>query len=620
MNKNKKRGILLIGIAVVFVVLVLGVIFLCKKGSLDKNEENIGSDISTKDAVTQVAEADETISEGTVLVEDILTAAEKYEDVYEQLVTYYKGMYSDEMFSNSDYDFLGSSEMDPSEEPYDYAMDSWISFTEVQEHKEVGDVCKTLEDCAYLIRNDSSLRIMQLNGSSMEHKSLIADCQHELETPMEMYIRGDKLVFITCYTEILDENTGAYKDGTLIYTYDITNREAPVLAGTSEVEGFYMGSYMTDTAVYVYTTCNKSGFTDENNQLIPFEQLELSEYIPSANGTVLTAENVYMAKKVTESNYLVCASVNMDTPDQIRDAKAFLSVDTQCYLGEKGIYVFYKNGLYDVKNTVLVRIDMIDGEILPTAGYIVDGTISGTSVMHENDDRYYVIASKNTDGKNQNDLYMLDGQMQLLEKKEDITDSAEIQAVRYIGKKAFLTTNGEKPITVIDMEDSLSVYTQDQPEYFADMLYEFGENQILSLSYNVDGETGECSSIQLAMFDISDPSNISKLHDVVIEAESTPAVGDINGLYLDQAQGLIGFPTENWDDSFENVENYYHVFVYSAESGFQNILKTRLGAGTCWRARGFAIGNSFYVAENDTGNIRSYDMTNGYEQTGEMYY
>lgn len=622
MKKNKKRGGLLIGTAVVFVVLILGVVFLGEKGFFGEKEKNIGDDISSKDAVTQVAEADETMSEGTALPEEVLVTTADYADIYEQLVTYYKGMYSDEIFSNPDYDFLGGDEVDLGDGFYDvgYDMSSWISFTEVQEHKEVGDVCKNDDDCAYLVRNDGSLRIMQLDGSSMVHESLISDYLEE--SAMGMYIRGNKLVRITCYTEILDENTGMYQDSTRICTYDISNRETPVLTGTVEMEGFYLGSYMTDTEVYVYTTCNKSGFTDENNELIPFDSLDPSEYVPSVNGSVLAPENVYMAKKVTESSYLVCGSVNIDTPDQISDAKAFLSIDTQYYTGTEGIYVSYKNGLYDIKNTVLVRIDMTEGMIRPAAGYIVEGIVTGTAAMYERDGLYYVIASAERDGKNQNDLYILDGQMQLTGKMEDITDSAEIQAVRYVGKRAFLATNGEKPITVINLNNSeaISVNTSAQPDYFSNMLCEFGEDQVLSISYDVDHETGMSSRIHLTMFDVSDSSNIKELHNFVVEADSTPAVSSINGLYVDVASGLIGFPTEDWDEGYENVENYYHVFSYSADTGFQNVLKTRLGAGTCWRARGFAMGDSFYVAENDTGNIRSYNMTNSYEQTGEMYY
>lgn len=615
MDKKKKKGLFL---AVMVLVIVIMVVLLLKNAGVfeksDKKEEKV------PEKVSEVVEADETISEGTASIEEVLGGASGYEDIYDQLAAYHEGMYSEDLFSDPEYDFLGNGEEEA--DLYEYDMSDWISFTEVQEHMEEGDVCKTEGDCAYLVRNDNSVQIMQLNGSLMEHKGLISGYQHELETVMELYLCGNQLVLLTTYTEIVDEAAGLYNEGTLIYTYDVTNKEAPVLLGAIEVEGFYQGSFIADANVYVYTTCSKTGYADENGELISYDALDPASYVPSVNGSVLSAENVHMAKKIYDSSYLVCASVDLNTPDQVTDAKAFLSVDAQCYTGEEAVYVLYRNGLYNVKNTVLVKIALTDGQICPTAGYIVDGKVTGTSVMYEQEGQFYVIASADTEDSTRNNLYILDDTMNLTGKKEDLTGDREIQSVRYIGKRVYLAAEGEEPIVTVNMEDpaNISVYTMAQPEQFSDMLYPFGEDQILSVSSRFNQETGMYEQIDMTMYDISDPAHIVVLYKEKISADSTPAVGNIDGLYIDTEKGLIGFPTEDWDEGYTNVENYYCLYSYTSETGFQNVLEARLGAGSCWYARGFVSGEAFYVAEQDTGNIRSYDMANGYEQTGEMYY
>ena len=629
MNKKKKQWIQLGIVVAVFLVLIIGVVVLSKMGILRKGSEDQAqtptNDITSEEAVKEVVEADDSMETGETAIEDVLGAAAGYDEIYNQLVTYYQGMYSESTLSASGYDFLTSGDESADFESYEgeeYNIENVISFTEVQDHKEAGDVCKTDGEYAYLVRNDGFLRIMKLDGSNMEHKSIISEYQHEMESVMDLYVQGDRLVLITSYTEILDETMGLYQEGTLVYTYDITNREYPVLSGTVEVEGFYMGSALTETGLYVYTNCYKDGFIDENGELIAFDGLDTAAYVPSVNGAVLAAENVHIAKKISDSSYMVCASIDLTSPGEVKDAKAFLSVEAQYYTGENSMYVSFRNGIYDVKNTVIARVDMEDGMIVPAAACIVDGYVLGTMSLNENDGEFRVISTVSSDDGSVSNLYVFDEKMGIVTTVEDVTEGESIQAVRYLGDKAYIATYGENPIVVADITNRAAVSATSfaKPEYLDGLLYEFGEYQVIGLSYILNAESGMYEGIQLTMFDVTDTSNITAVHTVAITADSTPAISNFDSMYLDTEKGLIGFATEDWDDTYTNVENYYRLYSYSADAGFQSVLEARLGAGSGWYARGFVAGETFYVAEQDTGTIRSYDMANGYSQTGEMYY
>lgn len=626
MNKKKKQWVILGVLVLVFCALIAGVLFWYKNRNSDEAETDRFADESVLDeTASSITEADTSLSEGSVSVEDVLKQAADYDSIYNSMAAYYNGMYSDNAFSNltAEQDFFSDGEdWAEYDEEYDYEITNVISFTEVSEYQDVGDVCKTDGAYAYLVRNDSGLRIMSLNGSVMESANVISEYTHEMENLMDFYIQDNRLMMITTYTEILDAEQGQYQEGTIVYTYDVTDPVSPAIMGSVEIEGFYMDSKMTNAGLCVYTNCYKDGFVDQQGELIDMADVDMSAIVPTADGAVLSADSVYMANKVTDTSYMVTALIDPENPDQVQDAKAFLSVDSQFYAGENSLYLTIQNGLYEVRNTVIVRLDFTNGKIEPAVAGVVDGYVMGISAMSEKDGSLRVLSTGTTENGSENYLYILDEQLGISAKADNVAAGQSIQSVRYINDEVYLAVYGETPIVTIDLAEGsqMKETAAAKPEGFEGLLYPFGENQILGLSYILNEETTMYEGIRLTMFDVTDSSNITVVDTVTVAADSTPAVSYIDSLYLNLEKGLIGFPTEDWDENYTEVDNFYRLYSYSAEAGFQSVLEARLGAGSCWYARGFAAGETFYVAEQDSGNLRSFDMANGYSQTGEMYY
>lgn len=624
MNKKntKKRQWVTLGIvAAVFVVLIAGILLLSKLGIFKNHGENGGSQgtVVSEEEQSAIVEGIE-VADGALSVDEVLTQASGYEEIYERLAGHYETLYAEESWTDVPMEDEPESLEDM--EAYKgevYDMTKVISFTDVPEHETAsGSVCKTDDHYAYLVRNDGFVRIMKIDGGSMEHMSLISEFLHEMEFVQDLHVVEDRMILITSYTEILDEALGLYREGTVIYTYDIADRQYPILKGSIETEGFYMGSRIMGTDVYVYSSCHKDGFLAADGSLMPVEGLETSSYVPSVNGQVLSAESVYMPTGVSDSAYFVAVSLNLEDPASVKDAKAFLSVESQYEAGEDGIYLTLKNGLYNVKDSILIRVDFAEGRITPVYAGAVEGYIMGAMFISEQSDQIRVIST----GDSGNYLYIMDKQFQILSKKDDLASGEQIQAARFFADKLYLAAYGEKPITAVELSDPSSVteYEIEKIPGFEGALYEIGEDQILGITYILNEETLAYEGVRLSVFDVSDMAKIQVLHTTQISTDTTPAISDVTGLYLDTEKGLIGFATEDWDDTYTNVDNFYHLFEYTEQNGFRKLLETRLGAGSCWYARGFALGDSFYVAEQDSGTARSFDMANGYDQTGEMYY
>ena len=130
----------------------------------------------------------------------------------------------------------------------------------------------------------------------------------------------------------------------------------------------------------------------------------------------------------------------------------------------------------------------------------------------------------------------------------------------------------------------------------------------------VDPETGAYTGIKLAMFDVSDPSNVKQLHKFVIkDTYDCPLFYNYKAAMIDTEKNVFGFM----------CDSSYMVFCYDEEKGFENVFTENLGDsyyGYSYRGlqevRGCFIGDDFYLVGG--GQIRIYDMANDYKEVGRL--
>ena len=612
--QNKKKLLLLGGIAVVVCVLVAVAFVFGRKGAVGDGAQQPDSDKEVTSEADQTEEEKVEMTayeDGSYPLEQAMAQVSGYDAVYNSLAEYFQTMYT-----GGSTGFVDGAALPDVEEQ------KAIVFTEIMDYSDAKeDLYVTDGSYAYMVKKDNSLSIVKLEGT-MQIQSVISGYEHEGEYVTDLLVEGDRLILMTSYTSTQEDDPGTLRYSTMIYTYNIADRTQPALIGSVEMEGYYMGSRMTDSGFYVYTGCHKDGFVSPEGTLVAAEELAVSDYVPSVNGEVIPAESVYMPQKVTENYYFTVALIDTESPEAPKQVKTFLSADSQYYAGEHGLFLILQNGLYQVSSTVIVRLDFADGEIGLTSAGAVSGTIVGNNGLSEKDGLLQVVSSVHSGDEPENYLYVLDAQFKIAAKYDSIAEGELIQSVRFIDNQLYLATYGDLPIVRVDLSDIYGIKEMAlaKPEGFDGLLCAFGENQILGISYIVNDTTMAYEGVRLTMFDVSDASAISVADTLDIQTDTTPVATDPSALFLDMEQGLIGLSTEDWDEGYTHVENVYRVCSYTKETGFVSMLDAQLSQGNCWKSRGFASGTMFYVSDQDAGLLKCFDRTNGFAQTGEINY
>lgn len=616
MDKGKKKCLFLGIAAGIVCILVVGSVVFWKEKTVQTDEPG-GTEVPTKEDGVQ---AEMTVYEdGTYPLDKAMELASNYSAVYQRLAEYYQTMYT---LAGSTGTWENAETLPMADTTETYSKQSAIVFTDVSDFADKEESLYVQDGTyGYFVKADYSLAIIKLD-QGLELQSIISDFQYEEEYIVDLYVGDGKLEVITNYTEAEVAESGIMSAKTMVYTYNVEDPKQPVQMGSIEIEGYYMGSRRLEYGVYVYTGCHKDGFISESGTLEKEQDLQAEDYVPSANGAVISADQIYMPEKVTENYYFTIGLVDPEIPNELKDVKTFLSADAEYCAGKESLFLILKNGLYNVSGTVLLRLAYTEyGVELVSAGAVSGGLIN-MGGMREMDGYLQVVSADHSGETNQNYMYVMDETFRIVLKQENLAQNVLIQSARFIEDKLYLATYAEKPIVVVDLTDLLDVKETavEKPEGFEGLLCGFGENRILGVSYIVNSETKEYEGIRLTMFTVSGDEEIIVSHTADIQADTTPVASESSTLLLDKEQGLIGLSTEQWNEGYTQVENVYRVYHYEAETGFSDQLDAVLSQGNGWNSRGFVSGNVFYVNDQDAGVLKSYDRTQDYVQIGEVRY
>ena len=199
----------------------------------------------------------------------------------------------------------------------------------------------------------------------------------------------------------------------------------------------------------------------------------------------------------------------------------------------------------------------------------------------------------------------------------DLAEGEDIRSARFLGDIGyFVTFRNTDPLFSVDLSDPSDpkILGELKITGFSSYLHFYGENKLLGVGNEVDPETGAYTGIKLAMFDVSDPSNVKQLHKFVIkDTYDCPLFYNYKAAMIDTEKNVFGFM----------CDSSYMVFCYDEEKGFENVFTENLGDsyyGYSYRGlqevRGCFIGDDFYLVGG--GQIRIYDMANDYKEVGRL--
>ena len=422
-----------------------------------------------------------------------------------------------------------------------------------------------------------------------------------------IFVNGDKLIiFSQQYSPVVYAGVRCmaigcvmppYQDEpkTVVYIYDISNRESPQLDENIALTGNYVDSRMIDN--YMYLVANQYAY---NEGILP-------AYEKDGEINVVKADEIYYSPIRDQSfQFTNILAINID--NGITSEKTVLTGNSQTiFVSKNNIYTTYTKYAYywnpedtnSQEETIINKFSIDKDKVAFVSSGQVPGHLLNQFSMDENED-YFRIATTisgyvdNRDTST-NNLYVLDESMKVIGKIEGIAPGESIYSVRFIGDRAYMVTfKHVDPLFVIGLEDPSNPTLLGKLKIpgYSEYLHPLDENHIIGLGKEVDESIDAdkvhtegavyytaIQGVKLAIFDVSDVSNPIELHKEVIGDRGTqsPAETDHKAFLYDSRRGLLVIPItvaelkEGQTKDMQGEFTFQGAYVYkvSLDDGFE---------------------------------------------------
>lgn len=429
----------------------------------------------------------------------------------------------------------------------------------------------------------------------------------------------------------------AYQDTayTRIHVYDISDRSKPEKYHTFTVKGSYKDSRILDGYLYFFTTCSTSK---------PRVERDYKAYIPMIDDEPLKEDKIYLPEESEVASYLVMASVNMEEPDDFTDTCALVTGADRFYVSKDNIYVadtryadYGKEGETS-DSTRIYRFSCKDGKMKKEAEGSVKGILRDDMAMNEykgylrmvttvesqtieeitDDITGDVIGRDVSDYVTTNSLYVLDQDLEITGKIENLAEDELVYSARFMGDAGyFVTFRQTDPLFSVDLSnpEHPKILGELKISGFSEYLHFYADDLLLGIGMEADEDTGVTEGMKLSMFDISNPSDVKEQSKMDLsQYDYSDALYDYKAVLIDTDKNLFGFSAESYGG--EERRSY---LLFSYENGeFKQLMKIDCSDydSYSYRVRGTYIGDCFYLmCEN--GRMEAYSLTDG-SKIGEL--
>lgn len=425
----------------------------------------------------------------------------------------------------------------------------------------------------------------------------------------EIYVNGDRLV-ATGYE--YKEGDGGYYYGikgcfgynvtnSISLIYDISDRNAVLETRRVRQDGDILSTRMIGT--YLYTATSYSPDLSENKK---------AEYTPSVNGKNLTSDDVFVQSKEKENaNYIVLSGYDTANKESEVSKVSVLANGYIIYCSKDTFYVAEDS--YDEKDdrstTTVHAFSLSDGAVAYKNSGTVPGSLDDQYMMDQSGD-YFRIATNDYNYRTDFDtssLYVLDKDMNVIGKLEDIAKDEQIKSVRFMGNTAYVVTfRNTDPLFAIDLSkpNEPKILGSVKLPGFSEYLHPISENLLVGIGYSGDEENADFNKVKISLFDVSDKKNPKEIDSHIIKNASC----DVNyspKSFLTIDENTFGIPVYYYgakygklifktftvkDGKFSEKSNYIHSGKSNGSEFF----------------RGTFIGNVVYTIDETT--VKQFNM------------
>ncbi len=342
---------------------------------------------------------------------------------------------------------------------------------------------------------------------------------------------------------------------TSIKIYDISNKANPLLTRDYSIDGNYFSSRMVDDYVYIVVTMY-TYYTETDIALPRIQEKDDTE--------VIQATDIYYCD-LSDSSYtfttIAAININNDSQEPTHET-IVLGATSGIFVSQNNIYVTFPNYSYqedETMKTAVQRIKIDKQSITIEATGEVPGYVLNQFSMDEHNGYFRVATTVHNwnmrtfaaEETTRNNVYVLDMNLNIVGKLEDLAPGEQIYSARFMGNKCYVVTfRNIDPLFVIDLSNPTTpkVLGELKVTGYSGYLHPYDENHIIGIGKETEYDAKEdfawYQGIKISLFDVSDVSNPIEIDKFEIGDRGTdsPILYDHKSLLFDKEKNLLVIP------------------------------------------------------------------------------
>ncbi len=405
------------------------------------------------------------------------------------------------------------------------------------------DTVKTDGEYIYILSGNT---VSILRAYPPENAGFVTKISFGELNPVGIFVDGDRLAVLgSKYLVPTTRSYYGYYDvdiKTFIYVYDIQDREHPVLLHDLTLTGSYFNSRMMGE--YVYFVVSQPAYIAYDTVVLPkiySGDWAVKEIVPTEIHYTNCSDNY--------QQFTTFVAMNIQN---MTEAPTYLTImlgsTSNMYVSTNNMYITYPD--FD-GNTTIYRVHIQANNMSCEASGKVSGHELNQFSMDEYDDYFRIVTTSWATGTQRNSLYMLNMNMSIVGKLEDLGVRENLHSVRFTGNRCYLVTFMQTdPLFVIDLTEPMNPAVLGEltiPGY-SDYLHPYDENHIIGVGKEAVG-SGEGAfawyqGVKISLFDVSNVSHPIQMANYIIgdRGSDTPVLRDHKAFLFDKTRNLLVLP------------------------------------------------------------------------------
>jgi len=462
------------------------------------------------------------------------------------------------------------------------------------------DIVKTDGNYIYTLNQNKLYIVKARPADKMQNVSTISFA--EGFNPRDLYVDSKHLIVIgesyqNSVKPSITENKlryphpGYYDSPTCkVIIYDITNKSNPFVSRAIEIEGYCLSTRKIGTSLYLVANRN-------TNYYRPGDPIILPAYRDTAMGKdfqSLSCDQIYYFPDCIYNSYIIVAAINTNNLGQKVDIKTYLGSGENIYASASNLYIavnsyppvrpllndsaFPETRSSEV-NTEIYRFALQGASTTCTGRGTVPGTILNQFSMDEYNDYFRIATTTGNiwstgDDISQNHIYVLDKDLEITGKLENIAPGEKIYSTRFMGERAYMVTFRKvDPFFAIDLKDPQKPQILGKLKIpgYSDYLHPYDENHIIGFgkdTIEMKGWNGESQAfyqgLKVAIFDVTNVSQPVEMSRVIIGDRGTDSeiLNNHKALLFSKEKNLIAFPVTLMELAPSQKQNINQIPAY----------------------------------------------------------